>query len=64
MHETALGGEHRDVAAYRIDFLKSLAIKETITVTVETVFSHAVVPYPREITQVGGSGSEEGEGGS
>lgn len=53
VHETTLGGEHRDVAAYRIDLLKALASKESVTVTVETVFTHAVIPYPQEITQVG-----------
>ena len=56
VHETTLGGEHRDVAAYRIDLLKALASKEGVTVTVETMFTHAIIPYPQEIAQVGVGG--------
>lgn len=38
-------------AAYRIDLPSPLAAQQQLSLEVETVFTHAVVPYPSEITQ-------------
>lgn len=47
-----LAGGRSNVTTFRVDLLKPLANKESTTVVVETVFSHVILPYPREITQV------------
>ena len=38
-------------AAYRVDLPSPLAAQQQLSLEVETVFTHAVVPYPSEITQ-------------
>ena len=40
-----------DLTVFRIDLPRPLAAKETVTVDVETVFIHTVLPFPREISQ-------------
>ena len=52
MRVAHLAGGRSNVTTFRVDLLKPLASKERATVVVETVFSHAILPYPRKITQV------------
>lgn len=42
---------HADITTYRINFPSPLSPQGTIIVIVSTVFSHAIYPFPKEITQ-------------
>ena len=41
-----------DLTAYKIYFSSSLAAQDTVSVVVKTVFTHAIKPYPKEISQM------------
>jgi oligosaccharyltransferase complex subunit alpha (ribophorin I) len=40
-----------DVTGYKVTLPSPLSAKETITITIDTVFTNVVIPYPKEITQ-------------
>ena len=49
--ESKLRHQGQDITAYRITFPQVLPPSESITITVMTIFSHAILPHPSEITQ-------------
>ena len=52
MTATKLKKQQQEVAVYKITLPHSLPSAESITIVVETTFTHAIVPHPTEITQM------------
>lgn len=43
--------EHRDKVFYSVDLANHLAARRTLTIEVETILTHELVPHPKEIAQ-------------
>ena len=50
MVQTGVAGKP-DVQGYKVLLAQSLASDQSVTIVVETVFTHAIFPFPKEITQ-------------